>query len=108
MRTKALLLLLLVIALALVIFLPEHAIPLAAQGPNGPQIGKEIKHDTSPPLREIAPAPLPPVTGIREQPEPEETNHIKARPQIKDPVRQRRFAPTNSPLAIPSAAQNFD
>jgi len=80
---------------------PGQAISISAQGANPVTVIRDYKHDTSPPLRDIQPRPLPPRAEHEELP-PRSTGiqHHNA----PDPVIQSALAP----LAMPSTILNFN
>jgi hypothetical protein len=67
--------------------------------PNGTIIGRSVKNDVSPPLRDIKPEPAAPWTTVREMPEPkgEGANHDALAPFVTDPAVQSVFGPTPRP-----------
>ena len=91
-------LILILIFLALDVF---PAVPASAQGSNGVTVVRDYKHDTSPPLRDIQPRPIPP-HPLHEETEPRSTGtqHQNA----LDPVVQNTLAA----LAMPSTTLNFN
>ncbi len=86
---------------------PLQADPAPHQG-SGPVTVPEVKHDTSPPLRDIQPIPPVPHTGIREMPEPQEPHTIATRPPVQDPVVQRNGGGLLPSVLAPAPSNNFD
>src|SRR5689334_4549429 len=75
--------------------------PAAAQGPDKVTVGKDYKHDVSPPLREIKPVVAPP----KHEHEANVNPHINSAHQDQlDPVVQS----TSFAAAIPSPILNFN
>jgi len=78
----------------------EPAVPASAQGPGGVTVGRDYKHDVSPPLRDIVPSHLPPL------PEHQETvpGRVGQHQDQADPVVQNFLAAA----AMPATILNFD
>jgi hypothetical protein len=80
--------------------LSKAAQPLGKTLPNGATLITEVKHDTSPPLRDIPPAPM----QIRKE-ENENSNPFPVpKTNVKDPVVQNYFGP----LAMPTPILTFE
>jgi hypothetical protein len=75
--------------------------------PDGTILGRSVKNDVSPPLRDIKPLPAAPWTTVREMPEPkgEGSEDGVVAPPVSDPVVQRSFG--FAPLAMPTPITNF-
>src|SRR5437762_8147554 len=69
--------------------------------PNGVTVIQEVHHDTSPPLRDIAPVPMPP--GEQEGPENPRPPFVPTG-LVKDPVVQTWFGA----LAMPTPSLTFE
>ena len=80
---------------------PNQIISVSAQGSDRVTVVRDYKHDTSPPLRDIQPRPIPP-HPLHEETEPRSTGiqHHDA----PDTVVQNTLAP----LAMPSTTLNFN
>lgn len=71
------------------------------------EVGNEVMHDVSPPLRDIPAVPYEKPTGVREMPEPGGDNLAgKPLPPVDDPVVQRTFG--DALLAMPAPVRNFE
>ena len=78
----------------------NQTVPAAAQGPGGVTVGRDYKHDVSPPVRDIQPLPLP------RRPEHEKSHLRRASQHVDEPdpvVQDFLF-----PAAMPSPILNFD
>ncbi len=87
--------------------LPGGEAGAAAQAPF--EVVRDVKHDVSPALRNIKPAPAAQWTTPREMPERDQPGAAPA-PQVNDPVVQSSLSSGSlAPLAsAPSTIQNFD
>ncbi len=101
MRTKLGWFLIMLLALLLLVLFPQHPQPLAAQGNPNVIVGRDYKHDVSPPLRDIPPARILPLPDHEANP-----NRPLGLPHTNsaDPVVQNTLAP----LAMPAPLLNFD
>jgi hypothetical protein len=78
-----------------------HPTTVLAQGPGGVTVGRDYKHDVSPPLRDIKPVVAPPRHEHEENINPHINTGHRDQP---DPVVQSSL----SPAAMPSPILNFD
>jgi len=81
--------------------------PVVSAGENGVLVGRSVKNDVSPPLRDIKPLPAEQWTVVREMPEPkgEATAKDGSAAKGEDLVVQRDFGA--GALAMPAPLQNF-
>jgi len=100
MRTQLPRTLSLAVILLLVGLTHYRTAPVSAQGPGRVTVGRDYKHDVSPPVRDIVPARLPPIPE-HEQAEPGRVGQHQDQP---DPVVQDFLAA----MAMPSPLLNFD
>jgi len=80
--------------------LSQAALPVGKTLPNGATVINEVKHDTSPPLRDIPPAPAQVGKEENENRNPFPVPHTN----VKDPVVQNFFGP----LAMPTPILTFE
>src|SRR4030095_7674869 len=81
--------------------MPHQTPSVSAQGPNPVTVGRDYKHDVSPPLRDMQPVFTPPRAEHEENINP----HINTGHKDQfDPVVQNTLAP----LAMPSPILNFN
>src|SRR6266516_3653876 len=78
----------------------NQTVPVSAQGPGGVIVGRDYKHDVSPPLRDIKPVITPPLHEHEANPNPPIGRHTNQ----PDPVVQSSLAPA----AMPSPILNFN
>ena len=73
---------------------------------NGTLVGRSVKNDVSPALRDIKPIPAQPWTTVREMTEPrgENSGQADSAPPVNDPVVQKSFGPS---MLMPAPITNF-
>src|SRR2546428_553448 len=82
-----------------------YGVPDTVTLPNGTIVGHDVKHDLSPPLRDMKPAPER--TGRWEGPENPRSSYTGPNVKVHDPVVQSWFSPW-APLVMPTPIQNFE
>ena len=90
---------------------PAPAATAIIEQGNGPEMGRDVKHDVSPALRDIPVPPVTMATTIREMSEPgdtgEESTNITPRPPVTDPVLQSSFS-SSAAGAAPTVGVSWD